>query len=234
MTVLVTGGGGFLGSHLVDTLIAQDHRVICLDNFSTGTRQNIHHHEGNSHFRLIEADVCKTPPLEETLDQIYHLACPASPKYYQRFPLETALTAALGTKEMLELAKTRSIPILIGSTSEVYGDPLEHPQKETYWGNVNPFGPRSCYDEGKRFGETLGYIYKTQYNVDVRVARIFNTYGPRMREGDGRVMSTFFSQAKRNEPLTVFGDGTQTRSFCYVDDMVRGLILLIPHSGLPE
>jgi UDP-glucuronate decarboxylase len=227
MRILVTGGAGFLGSHLVDRLLEQNHTVFCLDNFSTGLKTNINHLEHQSDFRFIEQDVCEPINIDGTIDQIYHLACPASPKYYSLHPLDTAMTAALGTRQVLELAKIKNARILLASTSEVYGDPLEHPQKETYWGNVNPFGPRSCYDEGKRFAETLGYIYLNQYGVDVRIARIFNTYGPRMREDDGRVMSTFYYQARNNLPVTVFGDGSQSRSFCHVDTMIPWLISLM-------
>ena len=223
--VLVTGGAGFLGSHLCDWLIAAGDEVVCLDNFFTGRRSNIEHLLDNHRFELLRHDV--TEPLALEVDQVYHLACPASPIHYQRNPVRTIRTAVQGTLNCLDLARDAHARILIASTSECYGDPTEHPQKETYWGNVNPIGPRACYDEGKRCAESLAVSYATQYGVEVRIARIFNTYGPRMQENDGRVVSNFVVQALRNEPITLFGDGKQTRSFCYVSDMIEGFTRLM-------
>jgi UDP-glucuronate decarboxylase len=226
--ILVTGGAGFLGSHLCDRLVAQGHEVVCLDNFFSGARANVAHLVGNPRFELFRHDV--EYPLTMEVDQIFHLACPASPADYQRNPVRTIRTAVQGTLNLLEVARESGARILISSTSEVYGDPLEHPQRESYWGNVNPIGPRACYDEGKRCAETLATSYAHQYGVDVRVARIFNTYGPRMRENDGRVVSNFVVQALAGRPLTVFGDGSQTRSFCYASDLVEGLLRLMDSS----
>jgi UDP-glucuronate decarboxylase len=225
MRILVTGGAGFIGSHLIDRLMEQGHEVICLDNFYTGTRRNIVKWLGNPYFELIRHDI--TEPIRLEVDQIYHLACPASPVHYQYNPVKTIKTNVMGNLNMLGLAKRVKARFLLASTSEVYGDPQVHPQSEDYWGNVNTIGIRSCYDEGKRVAETLTFDYHRQNNVDIRVARIFNTYGPRMLENDGRVVSNFVVQALRGVPLTVYGDGSQTRSFCYVSDLVDGLIRLM-------
>jgi UDP-glucuronate decarboxylase len=224
-TVLVTGGAGFVGSHLCDRLLDAGHDVICLDNFFTGTKRNVDHLVGRPRFELLRHDV--TFPLYVEVDQIYNLACPASPIHYQRDPVQTTKTSVHGAINMLGLAKRLKCRILQASTSEVYGDPSVHPQREDYWGNVNPVGPRSCYDEGKRCAETLFFDYYRQHNLDIKVARIFNTYGPRMHPNDGRVVSNFVIQALKGEPITVYGDGSQTRSFCYVDDLVEGLIRLM-------
>ena len=226
--ILVTGGAGFVGSHLVDKLMHQGHHVIVVDNLFTGRRCNIQHWEGHPHFTFIIHDVVE--PLFVEVDQIYHLACPASPPHYQYNPIKTIKTSVLGTLNMLGLAKRVQARILLTSTSEIYGDPLIHPQDETYWGNVNPIGPRSCYDEGKRVAETMMYAYNKQHDLDIRVARIFNTYGPRMHPKDGRVVSNFIIQALQNQPITIYGDGSQTRSFQYVDDLVNGLLLLMESS----
>ncbi len=225
MRILVTGGAGFIGSHLCDRLIADGHEVICLDNFFTGRRENILRLLDNHRFELLRHDVIEPILLE--VDQIYNLACPASPIHYQFNPVKTVKTNVMGTLNMLGLAKRVHARILQASTSEVYGDPLEHPQTEKYWGNVNPIGIRSCYDEGKRVAETLMMDYHRQNHVDTRIARIFNTYGPRMLENDGRVVSNFIVQALRGESITVYGDGKQTRAFCYVDDLVDGLVRLM-------
>ncbi|KAB0240834.1 SDR family oxidoreductase [Microcystis aeruginosa EAWAG127a] len=225
MRILVTGGAGFIGSHLIDRLIEQGHEVICLDNFYTGTRRNIVKWLGNPYFELIRHDI--TEPIRLEVDQIYHLACPASPIHYQYNPVKTIKTNVLGTMYMLGLAKRVKARFLLASTSEVYGDPDVHPQTEEYRGNVNCIGPRSCYDEGKRVAETLAFEYYREHKVDIRVARIFNTYGPRMLENDGRVVSNFVVQALRGQPLTVYGQGSQTRSFCYVSDLVEGLMRLM-------
>jgi UDP-glucuronate decarboxylase len=232
MRILVTGGAGFIGSHLCDRLIADGREVLCLDNFFTGRRENILHLLDNSHFELIRHDV--TLPILLEVDQIYNLACPASPVHYQYNPVKTVKTNVLGAINMLGLAKRVHARILQASTSEVYGDPLVHPQTEDYWGHVNPIGLRSCYDEGKRIAETLMTDYHRQNNVDIRIARIFNTYGPRMLEDDGRVVSNFIVQALRGEPLTLYGAGEQTRSFCYVDDLIEGLIRLMNTDGLND
>lgn len=223
--VLVTGGAGFIGSHLCDRLLADGHDVLCVDNFFTGTKDNIAHLVGHPRFELLRHDV--TFPLYVEVDEIYNLACPASPVHYQHDPVQTAKTSIHGAINMLGLAKRVKAKILQASTSEVYGDPLEHPQRESYWGNVNPIGPRACYDEGKRCAETLFFDYRRQHGLRVKVARIFNTYGPRMHQNDGRVVSNFIVQALNVEPLTVYGDGEQTRSFCYVDDLVDGLVRLM-------
>ncbi|MGE4293177.1 MAG: UDP-glucuronic acid decarboxylase family protein [Desulfovibrio sp.] len=219
--VLVTGGAGFLGSHLCESLLAEGHEVLCVDNYYTGGKGNILHLVDNPRFELLRHDV--TFPLYVEVDEIYSLACPASPIHYQHDPVQTTKTSVHGSINMLGLAKRIKAKILLASTSEVYGDPGVHPQTEDYWGNVNPIGPRACYDEGKRCAETLFFDYRRQHGLRIRVARIFNTYGPRMAVNDGRVVSNFIVQALRNEPLTVYGDGSQTRSFCYVDDLVRGL-----------
>lgn len=225
MRILVTGGAGFIGSHLIDRLMEAGHEVICLDNYFTGTKRNVLRWMGHPNFELIRHDV--TDPIRLEVDQIYHLACPASPVHYQYNPVKTIKTNVMGTLHMLGLAKRVKARFLLASTSEVYGDPLVHPQAESYWGNVNPIGIRSCYDEGKRVAETLTFDYHRQNNVDVRVARIFNTYGPKMQVNDGRVVSNFIVQALQGTPLTVYGDGSQTRSFCYVSDLVEGLIRLM-------
>ncbi len=222
MRILVTGGAGFLGSHLCERLLKEGHEVLCLDNLFSGSKKNIYHLLDNKNFEFIRHDIVQPILLE--VDQIYHLACPASPVYYQMNPVKTIKTNVMGTINMLGLAKRVKARILLASTSEVYGDPQVHPQKEDYWGNVNPIGPRSCYDEGKRVAECLMFDYHRQNNVDIRVVRIFNTYGPRMAINDGRVMSNFIVQALKGEPLTIYGDGSQTRSFCYVDDMIEGII----------
>ena len=225
MRILVTGGAGFIGSHLIDRLMEADHEVICLDNFYTGRKQNVLKWLNHPKFEIIRHDV--TEPIRLEVDQIYHLACPASPIHYQYNPVKTIKTNVMGTLIMLGLAKRIKARFLLASTSEVYGDPEVHPQTEEYRGNVNPIGIRSCYDEGKRVAETLSFDYYRQNNVDIRVARIFNTYGPRMLEQDGRVVSNFVVQALKGTPLTVYGSGQQTRSFCYVSDLVEGLIRLM-------
>ena len=232
MRVLVTGGAGFIGSHLCERLLDGGNEVICLDNFFTGRRENILPLLDNHRFDLLRHDVIQPILLE--VDQIYNLACPASPVHYQYNPVKTVKTNVMGTINMLGLAKRVRARILQASTSEVYGDPLEHPQTEKYWGNVNPIGLRSCYDEGKRLAETLMMDYHRQSKVDIRIARIFNTYGPRMLENDGRVVSNFVVQALRDEELTVYGKGEQTRSFCYVDDLVEGLLRLMNTDGLND
>lgn len=220
--VLVTGGAGFLGSHLCDRLISLNHDVLCVDNFFTGTRDNIKHLLTNPHFEFLRHDI--TFPLYVEVDDIYNLACPASPIHYQFDPVQTTKTSVLGAINMLGLAKRCKANIMQASTSEIYGDPTQHPQAESYWGNVNPIGLRSCYDEGKRCAETLFFDYNRQHNVNIKVARIFNTYGPRMHPNDGRVVSNFIIQALNNNPITIYGDGSQTRSFCYVDDLITGFI----------
>ncbi len=223
--ILVTGGAGFLGSHLCERLLAQGHDVLCVDNFFTGTKDNVVRLMGSPHFELLRHDV--TFPLYVEVDEIYNLACPASPIHYQFDPVQTTKTSVHGAINMLGLAKRVKARILQASTSEVYGDPKVHPQREDYWGHVNPTGLRSCYDEGKRCAETLFFDYRRQHNLRIKVARIFNTYGPRMHPNDGRVVSNFIVQALKNEPITVYGDGKQTRSFCYVDDLIDGLIRLM-------
>ena len=223
--VLVTGGAGFLGSHLCEVLVEEGEDVLCLDNFYTGSRANIQHLLGKPNFELIRHDV--TFPLYIEVDEVYNLACPASPIHYQHDPVQTTKTSVHGAINMLGLAKRTGAKILQASTSEVYGDPEEHPQSEDYWGHVNPIGPRSCYDEGKRCAETLFFDYRRQHNLPIKVARIFNTYGPRMHPDDGRVVSNFIVQALKGESITIYGDGSQTRSFCYVDDLVTGLIRLM-------
>ncbi|MDZ7832277.1 MAG: UDP-glucuronic acid decarboxylase family protein [Desulfobacterales bacterium] len=220
--ILITGGAGFLGSHLCERLLAEGHEVLCLDNCYTGNKGNIYHMMNNPLFEFIRHDV--TFPLYVEVDEIYNLACPASPIHYQQDPVQTTKTSVHGAINMLGLAKRVKAKILQASTSEVYGDPAVHPQPEYYWGNVNPIGRRSCYDEGKRCAETLFFDYRRQHKMTIKVVRIFNTYGPRMHPDDGRVVSNFILQALRNEPITIYGDGTQTRSFCYVADMVEGLI----------
>ena len=223
--ILVTGGAGFLGSHLIDRLLAAGHEVLCVDNLFTGSKRNIEHLIGHARFEFIRHDV--TFPLYVEVDEIYNLACPASPVHYQHDPVQTTKTSVHGAINMLGMAKRLGCKILQASTSEVYGDPSVHPQPEAYWGNVNPIGIRSCYDEGKRCAETLFFDYHRQHGVEIKVARIFNTYGPRMHPSDGRVVSNFIVQALGNEPITLYGRGEQTRSFCYVDDLVDGLIRLM-------
>jgi UDP-glucuronate decarboxylase len=220
--ILVTGGAGFLGSHLIDRLLARGDEVVCVDNLFTGSKRNIDHLHDNPRFEFIRHDV--TFPLYLEVDQIYNLACPASPVHYQHDPVQTTKTSVHGAINMLGLAKRLKARIFQASTSEVYGDPAVHPQTESYWGNVNPIGPRSCYDEGKRCAETLFFDYHRQHKLDIRVARIFNTYGPRMHPNDGRVVSNFIVQALKGEDITIYGEGQQTRSFCYVDDLVEGFI----------
>ncbi|HWC63722.1 MAG TPA: UDP-glucuronic acid decarboxylase family protein [Rhizomicrobium sp.] len=223
--ILVTGGAGFIGSFLCERLLAQGHDVICVDNMYTGTRRNILHLLSNPRFEFIRHDI--TFPIYLEVDEIYNLACPASPVHYQWDPVQTTKVSVHGAINMLGLAKRLKIRILQASTSEVYGDPVVHPQTEDYWGNVNPIGPRSCYDEGKRCAETLFFDYHRQHKLAIKVARIFNTYGPRMHPNDGRVVSNFIVQALKGDPITLFGDGSQTRSFCYVDDLVNGLMALM-------
>jgi UDP-glucuronate decarboxylase len=225
MRILVTGGAGFLGSHLCERLLREGHEVICLDNFFTGRRKNIHAYLADPNFELVRHDVVE--PLLLEVDRIYHLACPASPIHYQYNPVKTIKTNVLGTHNMLGLAKRTRARFLLASTSEVYGDPKVHPQTEDYWGNVNPIGIRSCYDEGKRVAETFTMDYHRQNRVDIRIIRIFNTYGPRMLPDDGRVVSNFIVQALKGEDITVYGDGSQTRSFCYVDDLIDGMVRMM-------
>lgn len=223
--IMVTGGAGFLGSHLCDRFLMEGHEVICVDNFYSSTKQNIQHMIGNPSFEFIRHDV--TFPLYIEVDEIYNLACPASPIHYQSDPVQTTKTSVHGAINMLGLAKRTGAKILQASTSEVYGDPIVHPQQESYWGNVNPIGPRSCYDEGKRCAETLFFDYNRQHGVQTKVVRIFNTYGPRMHPNDGRVVSNFIVQALLGEDITIFGDGSQTRSFCYVDDLVEAMVRMM-------
>lgn len=227
--VLVTGGAGFLGSHLIDRLLDRGDEVICLDNLFTGTKRNVEHLHGHPHFEFLRHDV--TFPVYLEVDRIFNLACPASPIHYQHDPVQTTKTSVHGAINMLGLAKRLRVPIFQASTSEVYGDPAIHPQRESYWGNVNPIGPRSCYDEGKRCAETLFFDYHRQHKLDIRIARIFNTYGPRMHPNDGRVVSNFIVQALKGEPITIYGEGMQTRSFCYVDDMIEGFLRLMDADG---
>lgn len=226
--ILVTGGAGFIGSHLCERLLNENNEVLCVDNFYTGTKRNIIHLMGNPFFEVVRHDI--TFPLYVEVDEIYNLACPASPVHYQFDPVQTVKTSVHGSINMLGLAKRLKIKILQASTSEVYGDPEVHPQSENYWGNVNPIGLRACYDEGKRCAETLFFAYHRQHKLKIKIARIFNTYGPRMHPNDGRVVSNFIVQALKNEDITVYGDGTQTRSFCYIDDMIEGLLKLMNSS----
>lgn len=223
--VLVTGGAGFLGSHLIDRLLERGDEVLCVDNLFTGDKRNVDHLHGHSRFEFIRHDV--SFPLHVEVDQIYNLACPASPIHYQHDPVQTTKTSVLGAINMLGLAKRLRVPIFQASTSEVYGDPMVHPQREDYWGNVNPIGSRSCYDEGKRCAETLFFDYHRQHRMAVKVARIFNTYGPRMHPADGRVVSNFIIQALKGDPITIYGDGSQTRSFCYYEDLIEGFLRLM-------
>ena len=227
--ILVTGGAGFLGSHLIDRLLVEGHEVLCVDNLFTGTKRNLDHLHDHPRFEFMRHDVCF--PLYVEVDEIYNLACPASPVHYQHDPVQTTKTSVQGAINMLGLAKRLKCKVLQASTSEVYGDPEVHPQREDYWGRVNPIGPRSCYDEGKRCAETLFFDYHRQNGLEIKVARIFNTYGPRMHRDDGRVISNFIVLALRGEPITIYGDGSQTRSFCYVDDMIDAVIRLM---GSPQ
>src|SRR5438132_14086773 len=231
---VVTGGAGFLGSHLVDLLLARGHRVIAIDNFVTGTVENISHLSGNQNFKFIQQDVTEFIFLHGPVDYVWHFASPASPIDYLELPIQTLKVGSLGTHKALGLAKHKGARFLLASTSEIYGDPLVHPQKEEYWGNVNTIGPRGCYDEAKRFAEAMTMAYKKEHGVQTRIVRIFNTYGPRMRLNDGRVVPAFVSQALKNQPITVFGDGRQTRSFCYVSDLIEGIYrLMMCDSHLP-
>lgn len=232
MKILVTGGAGFLGSHLIDGLLNLGHEVICLDNFYTGNKKNVYHNFNNPNFEILRHDI--TFPLYLEVEGIFNLACPASPLHYQNDPVQTMKTSVHGAINMLGLAKRTGARIFQASTSEIYGDPKISPQYENYWGNVNPIGIRSCYDEGKRAAETLFFDYHRQHNVDIRVARIFNTYGPRMAINDGRVVSNFIVQAIQNKPITIYGDGSQTRSFCYVDDLIEGILKLFFAEGVFE
>jgi len=226
LRVLVAGAAGFIGSHLCDALLALGYEVIGVDNFLTGSSRNLRHLAGHPRFRFLEHDVVAPLGVDGPLDAVFNLASPASPRDYLAHPIETLRTGAEGSRNLLELARTKGARYVLASTSECYGDPLEHPQRETYWGNVNPVGPRSCYDESKRFAEALTMAYHRQFGLSTHIARIFNTYGPRMQHDDGRIVPNFILQALRNLPITVYGDGSQTRSFCYVDDLVEGLILL--------
>ncbi len=226
MKILITGGAGFIGSHLVDYYLAKGHEVIVVDNLITGQEENIKHYSGNKRFKFFNMDVCSLGRIDMSIDFIFHLASPASPFDYLKYPIETMKTASLGTINMLELALNKKAKFILASTSEVYGDPLVHPQKEEYWGNVNPIGLRSVYDEGKRFAEAITMAYHRKYSLKIGIVRIFNTYGERMRSGDGRVIPTFINQALKNEPITIFGDGKQTRSFCYISDLIRGIVEL--------
>lgn len=232
MKCIVTGGAGFIGSHLCDQLVAQQHKVLCVDNLITGYKTNIAHLVGNPLFQFLEYDCIKPLPENTHADFIYHLASPASPSKYQLYPIETLLVNSIGTYHLLELAKRTNARFVYASSSEIYGDPLQHPQKETYWGNVNPIGQRSCYDEGKRVGETLVSTYARQFDMDTYIIRIFNTYGPRMDANDGRVVSNFIRQAINKQPLTIYGDGSQTRSLCYISDLVDGIIKITKSNKL--
>ena len=233
-TSVVTGAAGFLGSHLTDLLLARGHKVIGIDNFVTGTVDNISHLGGNPHFKFIQQDVSEFIFLNESVDYVWHFASPASPVDYLELPIQTLKVGSLGTHKALGLAKNKRARFFLASTSEIYGDPLVHPQPEDYWGNVNPIGPRGCYDEAKRFAEALAMAYHREHQVETRIVRIFNTYGPRMRLNDGRVVPAFISQALKHKPVTVFGRGRQTRSFCYVSDLVEGIYrLMMSHYDLP-
>jgi nucleoside-diphosphate-sugar epimerase len=231
-TCLVTGGVGFIGSWLCESLLSKGYRVICVDNFITGKVENISHLRDMKGFVLLESDVSKSLDVDGSVDNIFHLASPASPVDYQKFPIETMMANSLGTLNSLNLSREKKARFLLGSTSEVYGDPEKHPQSESYWGRVNPIGPRSCYDESKRFAEALAMTYVKSFDLDVRIVRIFNTYGPRMRRDDGRVIPNFITQALEGRPITIYGDGRQTRSFCYISDMVEGLEKLMFTKGL--
>lgn len=227
MRIVVTGGAGFIGSHLTEELLKQGHSVVVIDNFITGSRKNLEHLKSSEKLSIVEHDITKPIYLAEKIDRIYHLASPASPIDYQKLPIQTLKVGALGTHNLLGMAKHHGARILLSSTSEVYGDPEVHPQKETYWGNVNPVGPRGCYDESKRFAEALVVAYRDYHKVDTRIIRIFNTYGPRMRLNDGRVVPAFISQILSGADMSIYGDGSQTRSFCYVSDLVRGMMLVM-------
>ena len=227
MKILVTGGAGFIGSHLCKSLLDKNHSVICVDNLVSGSLNNINELSKSKKFTFLNFDITDLPVINDRLDYVLNLACPASPVDYKYLPVETLLTCSTGTKNMLDLAVKNKAKFLHTSTSEVYGNPLEHPQKESYWGNVNSIGDRSCYDEGKRFAESLIVNYGVKYGLDYKIVRIFNTYGPNMRASDGRVVSNFINQALRNEPITIYGKGTQTRSFCYVDDMIEGILKMM-------
>lgn len=233
-TILVAGGAGFVGSHLCDVLLAQGNRVICVDNFQTGSLDNVRALKNHPHFTLVRSDICEPVVIDERIDQIYNLACPASPPQYQADPMHTMMTSVLGTGNLLRLAEQNGASFLQASTSEVYGDPEQHPQREDYWGHVNCTGPRACYDEGKRAAETLCFDMLRAGRVDARVVRIFNTYGPRMSPSDGRIVSNLIVQALRGEPLTIYGTGEQTRSFCFVSDLVAGLVRLMNVNPNPE
>jgi len=226
-TILITGGAGFIGSHLCDFLLNKNFKIICVDNLITGNKKNIEHLSNNQNFKFINQDISKHITINENLDYILHLASPASPVDYQKIPIQTLKVGSLGTHNTLGLALTKKAKYLLASTSEVYGDPLVNPQPETYWGNVNPIGVRGCYDESKRFAEALVMAYHRIHNVDIRIARIFNTYGPRMSKDDGRVVPNFITQAVSNKPLTIYGDGKQTRSFCYINDLIEGIYRLM-------
>lgn len=226
-TVMITGGAGFLGSHLCDRIIERGDRVICVDNLFSGSIDNIAHLQGNPSFKLLVQDIITPLHIEEGIDEIFNLACPASPDFYQRDPIHTLKTNFLGMSNVLDLAIEKQAKVLQASTSEIYGDPEVHPQTESYWGNVNSYGPRSCYDEGKRSAEALCFAYREMHDVDVKIVRIFNTFGPRMHPNDGRVVSNFIVQALNGEPLTIYGDGSQTRSLCYVDDLIDGFLLMM-------
>lgn len=227
MNVLISGGAGFIGSHLCDHFLGHNHCVICVDNFITGQERNIKHNLNNPNFKLVRVDISEPFDIKDKVDAILHFASPASPKDYLRYPIQTLKTGAYGTHRLLELALKNKAKFLLASTSEVYGDPLIHPQIESYWGNVNPVGPRSVYDESKRFAEAITITYHREYKLDIKIARIFNTYGPRMRADDGRIVPNLICQALRNEPLTIYGDGKQTRSFCYITDMINGFDKLL-------
>ncbi len=230
MRALVTGGAGFIGSHMCDRLLKDGHEVICVDNLLTGTRDNVAHLASESRFRWLQHDICEPLHVDQSVDYVLHFASPASPPDYLRYPIETMKVGSLGTLNTLELARTKQARFLFASTSEVYGDPEVHPQPESYWGHVNPVGPRAVYDEAKRFAEALTMTYHRQYQLDTRIVRVFNTYGPRIRPNDGRAIPTFITQALTGEPLTVFGDGSQTRSFCYIDDLIEGIRRLMDAS----
>ena len=234
MRTVVLGGAGFIGSHLVDRLLGAGHDVVAVDSYLTGRRENLAHLQGAPRFRLLEHDICRPIPVTGPLQAVFNLASPASPLDYERLPLQTLEVGSAGTRNALDLARSAGAVLVHASTSEVYGDPLEHPQRETYFGNVNPIGPRACYDESKRFAEALISSYARVHQIPVRMARIFNTYGPRMRADDGRVVPAFVTQAIRGQDFTLFGDGTQTRSFCYVDDLVDAIIRFMEHSGDPS